>query len=442
MHESMSIRKENQIRFPWVLVIFLAFTFGCLVLLSRGLSSASRIGCYVLIGWALLLPTDELLCLIAVALPTGNIFKLGGGYTAIPFLLLIYIIKSFIKNGTKIKSDVARPLLWTAALFFLGIFTSTAHNISIVEIIPFFMHLVFIVVALRINHINEEDEYTRIAFYFCAGTLLVCVGTVLFPSVSKSISNISVYSRANPGFASTWDFGRSLSISIAFVFVSFLKTKKRLILDIILVLIMLYFLIQCGRFSMLLGLGALLICVPFAYGTDKPLRQRLLYSAVMIIIIAVLSYVMIRYVYSSMVELRGYGASENGRFGVWSTYLEYLENNPFVVAFGTGGGSISSVAPTLGGSTAHNILLEKITEVGVFGLFLFLLFFITLYRGKTLNPSRNINVLPLITFLGTAMTQGTTGNVAFALLLAMCVADKYIENPEYTEVQNENPVRV
>ena len=442
MHDSMSIRKESQIRFPWVLVIFLALSFGCLILLSRGVSSASRIGCYVLIGWALFLPADDLLCLIAAALPTGNIYKLGGGYTAIPFLLLIYIIKTFLKNGAKLKSDTAKPLLWTVILFSVSVIASMAHGFSIIEIIPFFMHLVFIVVALRINHVNEEEKYSELAFYFIAGTLMVCIGTILFPNVSRSIGNISIYSKSNPGFASTWDFGRSLSISIAFIIVSFLKTKKRLIIDIILVFVMLYFLIQCGRFSMLLGLGALLICIPFAYGADKPLRQRLLYTVVMIIIIAVLSYVMIRYVYSSMVELRGYVASDNGRFGVWSTYLEYLGNNPFVVAFGTGGGSISSVAPTLGVSTAHNILLEKIIEVGVFGLFLFLLFFITLYRGKTLNPSRNINVLPLITFLGTAMTQGTTGNVAFALLLAMCVADKSIEDPEYTEVQNENPVRV
>ena len=440
MHDSIIVRKDNQIRLSWVLGIFLALTFVCLVLLSRGVSSASRIGCYILIAFAVMLPTDELLCLIATVLPTGNIYKLGGGYTAIPFLMLIYIVKTFVKKRMRISSDAARPLIWAVVLFFVSAIATTIHNFSLIEIIPFYMHLVFVVVALQMNHINEEEKYTPIAFCFVIGTLMVCIGTIVFPTVSRSISNIGIYSRANPGFSSTWDFGRSLSISIAFVVVGFLKTKRRFLLNCVLVLIMLYFLIQCGRFSMLLGLGALLICIPFAYGTDKSLRQRVMYTTVMIIVMAIVSYILIRYVYSSMVELRGYGASENGRFDVWSTYFNYLSEHPLVVVFGVGGGAISSIASYLNTATAHNIVLEKLVEVGIVGFILFILFFITLYRRKTLNPTRNLNVLPLVAFLGTALTQGTTGNAAFALLLAMCASDIVTNKAEDMEVQNENKI--
>ena len=182
---------------------------------------------------------------------------------------------------------------------------------------------------------------------------------------------------------------------------------------------------------MLLGLGALLVCIPFAYGKEKPLRQRIAYSTIMIMIMMIAAYFLVRFVYASMTELRGYGASENGRFGVWSTYLDFLNTNPLVTLFGVGGGAISSIASSLNTATAHNILLEKIVEVGIVGLVFFLLYFSTLYRGRTLNPSRNINVLPLITFLGTALTQGTTGNVAFALLLAICVAERTNQEDEY-----------
>lgn len=432
MREIMNTQEHKQKNYPLVMIVFLILTYGCLLMLSRGNSIFSRIGCYALILFSVFLPIDDVLNLIAIILPTGNIYKLGGGYTAIPFLLLVYIVKSFIKNGSKISADTARPLMWTMVLFIVSIFTTTIHNIRLIEIVPFFMHLVFIVVALRMNNVNEEEKYKSIAFYFLCGTLLVCAGTMIFPGVSRSISNISVYSRANPGFASTWDFGRSLSISIAFVIVDFLKTRKHLVLDTVLVLVMLYFLIQCGRFSMLLGLGALLIFIPFAYGTDKPLRQRIGYSVIMMVIMAIAAYFMIRYVYASMAELRGYGASENGRYGVWETYFTYLNANPSVVLFGVGGGAISIIASSLNTATAHNIILEKMVEVGIVGLVIFLFYFVTLYRGKTVNPTKNINVLPLITFLGTALTQGTTGNVAFALLLAICVADRANLDDEFS----------
>lgn len=413
------------------LIFFIALTFGCLVLLSRGTSSISRIGCCVLFAIGFLLPTDELLCLITAVLPTGNIYKLSGGNTAIPFLLLIYILKSVIRGrGSINKSQASKPLLCIIALFALTSLSTFIHDVSIIETLPFFMHLVFIVIALTVNHVNDEEMFNQLALYFIVGTLVVCVGTVVFPGVSRSLGNVSMYSRANPGFASTWDFGRSLSISIAFLMVDFIKTRRRTVIDIGLSLVFLYFLIQCGRFSMLLGLGAMLVCVPFAFGKDKPLRTRISYTVSMIVVVGIIALVVFRYVYSSMIELRGYGASENGRFGVWGTYFNYLSQNPSVYFTGIGGGAISVLAPRLGISTAHNILLEKVLEVGIIGIIILSIFFSSLYRGKSINPASNINILPLITFLGTALTQGTTGNVAFALLLAMCVAEKNTEEIE------------
>lgn len=438
----MILEKSDKRDFPWLLVLFSALTLVCLFYLNRDIKWASLVFSVLLMIIALFISTDDLICLIAVVLPTGNIFKLPVGYTSIPFLLLIYIFRSLIKNGKKLSIDTIKPILWIGVLFLFSVFSSFSNNIDLIDIIPFFMHLLFIVIALRINKINDEENYNRIALYFISGTFLVCIFTQLFPAVSRSLSNISVYSKSNPGFASTWDFGRSLSISIAFLVVRVFKKRKHIFIHLILIVFMLYFLIQCGRFSMLLGLGALLICVPIIYSTNKPFVQRIIYSIVLFCVMIGIAYLIYTFVYSSMTELRGYGASENGRFGVWKSYFEYLNNNPLVVLFGVGGGAISSIADILGIATAHNIILEKIVELGIVGLLIFYMYFTALYKDKTFSFSSNWNILPLITFLGTSLTQGTTGNVAFAMLLAMCVVDKYNEQTIPMEAANETEISV
>ena len=423
MHELVNAQKGGQTRFFGVLALFSIITFSSLFLISRGVSSIRIIGFYILIGWAATLPVDDLLCLITVALPGSNIFKITGGFTVIPFLMVIYILKTLSRNRWKINANAAKPLLWIIVSLFISISTAIIHHFSLGDIIPFYLHMIFIVFAHGINNAYLEDRYSKLAICFITGTLMVCLGTAIFPSVSRSISNIGVYARSNAGFSSVWDFGRSLSISIAFVLVDVLKHRNKLVLNSLLSLILIYYLIQCGRFSMLLGLGALLICIPFAYGGEKPVRIRIMYSIFTLFITGILGFLVFRYVYSSMIELRGTGASDNGRFEIWGIYIQYLLKNPSIALFGSGGGTISSVASLLGTVTAHNIVIEKLVEFGIVGFIVLTIAFRKLYRGCTLSITKNVNILPLVTFLATAMTQGTTGNASFALLLAICVKE-------------------
>lgn len=423
MHNTIIIQNIYNKKYFGVLAPIIALTFGCLALLNSGISSASTYGCYLLIGWAVFLSVDDLLCLIAITLPLGNIFKFTGGFTAIPFLILLYIIKSLSNKRCRINEYAARPMLWTFVLLFMSLITSTAHYLSALAIFPFYLDVFFIIITRNLNHIDREEMYTKVSFFFVIGTLMVCLGTMIFPAVSRTISNIGIYSKSNAGFSSTWDFGRSLSISIAFIAVVLLKYKKRILLNTLIIIVMLYFLIQCGRFSMLLGLGALLLTIPFVYGANKPVRIRLILTFFMLLFIIIVGYFLFNYVYSSMIEIRGIGATDNGRFDIWRQYIQYLKNNTSIAAFGTGGGTISDVASSLGTVTAHNIVLEKVVEFGIIGIILLLIFFRELYRGTAKQFYRNVNILPLITFIATAMTQGTSGNSTFALLLAMCVSN-------------------
>lgn len=424
MNDQQSITVISGNKSRALLPMFVVITLATLFLLNRGVSSVSRLASIALIIVGMFLHVDDLICLIAAILPTGNVYMVTGGNTIIPFLLVIYLAKAIVGNGRSIDVEAIKSLVWILALIVISLCTTTFYDITVMKIIPFYLHVVFIVFALRVSRINRECLYNKVALYFIAGTLLVCVGTTLFPDLTYSLGNASIYIKENAGFSSTWDFGRSLTISIAFIVVDVLKTRKRILIDLLLGLIMMYFIIQSGRFSMLLGLGALIAIFPFITGKDKPLRQRVYHSLIMIVVMLVVIFALYQLIYRPMSILRGSAASDNGRFDIWKKYIECIDQDIMLALFGVGGGAVASFADLIGYPTAHNIFLEKIVEVGFVGVFIFIMFFASLYKGKIINPINNINMLPLAAFLGTALTQGTTGNIAFALLLALCAKDR------------------
>lgn len=424
MNNKQSIADLSSNKYRILLSVFIVITLSALYLLNRGISSVGRLASFALIIVSVFLHVDDLICLIAAILPTGNVYMVTGGNTVIPFLLVIYLAKTVVRNRRSIDVGAIKSLVWVLALIAISLYTTTVYSITVMKILPFYLHVIFIVFALRANHVNREWIYNRVALYFITGTLLVCFGTTLFPDLTFSLGNASIYVKENAGFSSTWDFGRSLTISIAFIVVDILKTKRRILIDLFLCVIMLYFIIQSGRFSMLLGLGALIALFPFITGKDKPLHQRVLHSLIMIGVMLVAVFALYQLIYLPMSTLRGSVASDNGRFDIWRKYIECINQDVMLALFGVGGGAVASFADMIGYPTAHNILLEKIVEVGFVGIIIFVMFFVSLYKGKDINPFRNINVLPLVAFLGTSLTQGTTGNIAFALLLALCAKDR------------------
>ena len=424
MNNQQSIAGISDNKSRILLPIFIAITLSALFLLNRGISSVSRLTSLALIIVGIFLHVDDLICLIAAILPTGNVYMVTSGNTVIPFLLVIYLAKTVVRNRRSIDVEAMKSLVWVLVLIVISLSTTTFYGITVMKILPFYLHVVFIIFALRVNRVNQEWIYNKVALHFVTGTLLVCVGTTLFPDLTYSLGNASIYVKENAGFSSTWDFGRSLTISIAFIVVDMLKARKRILIDLPLCLIMLYFIIQSGRFSMLLGLGALIALFPFITGKDKPLHQRVFHSLIMIGVMLVAVVALYQLIYLPMSTLRGSAASDNGRFDIWRKYIECINQDALLALFGVGGGAVASFADMIGYPTAHNILLEKIVEVGFVGIIIFAMFFVSLYKGKDISPFRNINVLPLVAFLGTSLTQGTTGNIAFALLLALCAKDR------------------
>lgn len=420
----MTGKVDNRTKFGWSL--FYLFSFLCVYLFSRGISSISLAGSIVLLGTSLFMPKAVVFQLIIAISPLGNLYKISG-LTIAPFLIVIYIIKVLICSKTSLVSkDTAIKMLLAGILFIMSLLSSFVDGFSLVPVVSFFLHLFFLMIVLSNDESNGED-YQAYIWLFIASSLLVCFSTVIFPSISRQLGRaISIYSTANSGFSTTWDFGRLLCISIALLIVNYLEIRRWLVLHVGLILVFIYFIIQCGRFSILLGLFALLLCVPFAYGNRKQGRHyKLTYTILMLLAMIIVFVLAYRFVYPAMTSLRGVEASDNGRFDIWRSYLSLFSSNIKVLLFGVGGGAISEIASKLGIPTAHNIILEKIIEFGIFGTILLLSLLGLMYRGRSFNIARNPRLLPLIAFIGTSLTQGTTSCLYFPILLAICFPQIY-----------------
>ena len=166
-------------------------------------------------------------------------------------------------------------------------------------------------------------------------------------------------------------------------------------------------------------IGFVFMCISAFYCYINKYKGNIFLSLFFFLVIPIVFGYIILTLYDTMTEVRGYEASENGRVDVWETYFSYLGNHYYVCLFGTGAGTIGDIAEKLNNATAHNLFLEKIIECGIIGCVFLFAFFLNLYNKASFSLKNNVKLIPLITFLGTCLTQGTTGSLTFALLLSI-----------------------
>lgn len=377
-----------------------------------------EISCYLLLLFSLFLDREHLFYLIAFLLPLGNLYKFQSGLMLYSVIVLIYVIKSSLYYFVTKISFFNFPLIILFYSFIVSLLSSTIYNTSIQLQLVFYFHLLFVFFTIKVNCFYNGDSFFNTLYFFVFGTTIVCIMTLLFPSISFLISaNDNEASLVNAGFSTVWDFGRSVLISISFLIVLLFEKRILLILALCLSAFLLYMLTTSARFSMVTGLVVLFVAA-FFYFTTK-IKRNIFLNIFLYLSVPIALYFITIEVYESMTELRGFEASDNGRYLIWNTYITFVLENGYALLLGTGAGTISNIADMLNIDTAHNIILEKIVEFGIFGSILLCLFLASLYNKQSFNLKKNIKFLPLLTFLGTCLTQGTTGCLTFALLLSI-----------------------
>lgn len=378
-----------------------------------------NIACYTVLIFGILIKTEYLLYLISFLLPVGNLYRFQTGLMLNSLLMLIYIVKScYDYFHRKQQEQMTTSVLFLLYSLCLSIFATVFSNASIFTVTVFYFHLFFILVAVKINHIYDEKYYYSILLFFVSGTVFVGLFSLLYPTISFYISNINREDAlVNAGFSSSWDFGRSTIVSISFLIVLLLSKKINSILAIALIAFLFYVSSRSARFTMLIGLFFMFASTSLYYFLNK--KGPLLFNLLLFSLFPIIAFFALSMTYDSMIEVRGVEASENGRYEIWNTYLSYLNSHLYIFIIGTGGGTISNIAENINTLTAHNLILEKIIEFGLLGLSVLLAFFSTLYNKSSFNIKNNVKLIPLLTYLGTTLTQGTTGSITFAFLLSI-----------------------
>lgn len=108
------------------------------------------------------------------------------------------------------------------------------------------------------------------------------------------------------------------------------------------------------------------------------------------------------------------GDISTGRFGIWESYLDYLDGSPWTLCFGDG---IGAKYLSVGGP--HNTYIESIFFIGILGSIIYLFMIISIFKFKKYNSEKNImNYLPLFVFL---VTIGVLGCFTINELFFYCM---------------------
>lgn len=407
---------------PIFFAVCYLFILLTLFLTNNGISLLRTVGVFFFLAASVFLPQRMLFELIVLLQPFTSVFRLGEGLTVMPFLILVFIVKAALTSRGRLFGDAVSFALFFA-LFTISIVAHSLWFSSFTGAIPFFIYLLFFHMAITSEQLADGKVFDGATVVFVISALLFCVCIGLFPNAVSQIAPMSEtgIDRAG-GFTTVWEFGRILVVAVSLIIVRLLMNHRHLIVYIAVMLYFLYWFVQTGLFSGLVSLIIIAVLLPFSVESLGAAKKRYI-SVLMLfgsVILLLLGY---KYIYEPMNALRG-GMNDNGRFQIWSQYLGDLAGNVWMLLFGIGGGAISVYAESVSRLTAHNIVIEKLVELGLVGIVLLVLFLKQSFAATKVSLSlrKNLHVIPLIAYLGTCLTQGTSGSeLIFLVMILSCI---------------------
>ena len=425
-----SIKKsDNYISYNSIIFYFIVYivTILCIYFIDRGLYFVQTIGLVFIFICGLLLKKDGIITLICLLIPFSHVFQLNGSYTVIPFLILIFILKSILdmsRTGLIVDKNIASAIICFFLLLCISACTALSRFDNVRIILPFFVYLLFLIFATKEGIVEDDNMFYFSAFLLVISTIISCILADVFPNAQKYLSNEidRQYVYRFSAFSNVWDLGRELVVSIS-VIVSFMIERTisifKKIICIFLILICFYFIIQTGLYSALIGIIALGWSLLFIQ--NNKYQNQGSYKIMMLLLIVASGVLIYFFVFENMLAVRFGAVSDNSRFEIWSQYLNDLGNDMLMLLFGVGAGVISNYAETVDRLTAHNVIIEKLIEFGIIGFTLLVIFFYQIFKYKNYKLSSNAKMVILWTFLGTCLTQGVSGNEMIFILLAICI---------------------
>ena len=409
-------RKQNIALFMTISVIYVTL-MASIYFMHLGNYKLRTVSFALILAVSVFMPTDKLPIVISLLFPLTEIVRLGDdSRTVLPFVVIIYILKAL--SFKMIKTPKFYFFMMPFGLFVIMNIISSLSNFN--QFINPLITCAFIFFAFLLADRKKDDSINAwIAGVFAVSSLITAVSAMLFEDLSVKISGVSAYHTRMAGFSSPWNFG--LCMLLAWFFIAMLF-KQRNIGYIFLIAgsaVFVYFAIQSGTRSLLIGLCIVLFYITFSFG-KRLIKNKIIYSSIISALIPlgiVLYYLLI---FKPLIESRGQ-FYDTSRVELWSYYLDLFSNDPNVMLFGLGCNNLSLYASNTGVLTAHNIFVEMIVELGVVGTIFYGCLISLIFTGAQKNPFKNDMMIPIILYCTFLMTQsGLSTELLYFLIALAC----------------------
>lgn len=411
---NLTKRKKNILTFLIVAVLYVAIV-ASLYSMHLGNYSLRRIVFMLVIVCSVLMPTEKIPIIIAMLIPLSESIRLGdNSRTILPFIVLIYVAKAFLRKILKPRS-VLVFLIPFAIFMAMNMISSTVMFGNFINPL---VTCAFILFAYLLSLQEKDDENNiYIAVAFIISSLITVVFSLLYKDLSMKISGSNEYATRMSGFSSPWNFGFCMLLAWFFVAFLFKQKKIKYILTLAGSVFFAYYAILSGTRSLLIGMCIVFFYLIFSAGKNIVKNKAIYYSAIFLIIpIVVILYFSV--IFKPMIENRGefYDVS---RIELWSYYLDLVKSNPKILFVGLGCNNLAAYANKVGMLTAHNVFVEMIVELGVFGSILYLFLIAMIFSKAKKNPFKNDMMLPVILYVTFLFTQGGLSTELLYFLMAL-----------------------
>ncbi len=409
-------QKQNTVLILTIAAIYLVL-MASICFMSVGNYSLRAVSFVLILAFSVFMPSDKLPVIIALLFPLTEIVRISdGSRTILPFIIIIYIIKSLSFKNTKTTTLI---FFFIPYVIFVLLNTISSY-INFGSFINPLVTCTFVLFAYIFASQKKDDELNAcIAFVFVISSLITAVSAVLFKDLSIEISGISVYNTRVAGFSSPWNFG--LCMVLAWFFIAMLFKQKRIGYIVMLAgsIFFAYFAVESGTRSLLIGMCIILLHIISTLG-KRLMKNRIIYISAIAILVPMGIALYYLLIFRPLIDSRGQ-LYDSSRLDLWSYYWDLFTSNPNIMFFGLGCNNLASYAINNSILTAHNVFVEMIVELGVVGTILFIGIIVFIFRKAQKNPLKNDMMIPILIYCTFMMTQsGLSTELLYFLFALAC----------------------
>lgn len=415
----------NKCKFPFI--FFFALVVTTVLTVNKGITIVSKFSYIAFLFLAILCNVKTCIILLFGMLPIQRIFALSKDFiTVVPLLSILIIIKFFLTH--QLRKYYIKQLILSITLL---IYSSLVEYIRFDTVKNSLIYIITILLMLTICELVDYRLRNSCMLIYCLSSLLSAFAGYFFPSASiyTALFTMSGNIRFQGLMADPGEFGQTMVCAMAMALTLFgIKTnntkksnRNKVFFTIILslyCLIVFCFVVLSGTRTCLIAIAVMYIIILYRLVHSK--KRRIL---IFCIILGFFSIIFASFVGSFLFNMLsathgGEALSEDVRLQIWEGYIQCIINNPNVILFGVGMNSCGAFGEIMRLGNPHNVIIEKITECGIWGGIINVLIFYQLVKRKKIGLTIS-ETLPFYVFLSTLMFYGSSGLELPYLLLAL-----------------------